>query len=686
MANLPQMVGTDFDTSKRSQSHDGNIKISDDNSPTESALPTIDAKATFTPVENSGQALASLSKDVGDIAQAQVDAAQKTWLLNAASKHELDAQTMLSNAQRNAAPGQSITPIMQDALTKLTNENSSNIESPLLQSNYQNQAEVANRSILSAAQAFDFTQRDKQIEYNFKQGVNNNQNVLALQTNSRDIDSKLGEMMAGIHKNIDSLPLTQSQKQDMLEHARKGLVEAATTSMARLDPNGFKVQNSGTPSEAILNFIQLAEGGAVAKLDNDGHLVKYGINQGKNPDVDVANLTQQQARDIIQTRYVSKVVTQDMSPQMALVAGDSAVNMGVEQTKELLQKADGDPQKMLELRAERYQALAQKDPALYGGSLNGWLARLGDIQAQLPNMTPRTMPDENGNPTQQIGGSLAMRLATFDERQGALRYADQTLHSNIALEQHYQAMQAKQTLAAQDKTMNDYLTAAMQGKLTSNDIMNDKVLDFHQREAVLGAIKSETNNQEKTDPKTFIDLFQRIHAAPDAPDRIINSQDLVPYVGKGISFTDYQRLEGQVSGRTDKDFEKLKTQSDKTVRSWFLGKADMYQMPDPKGEELYGHALALMMDAETQARKNGTFSSDMLDPASKNWLGNVAKPLVRTNQQIMSDEMNKSSATPIPAMNDRVVGKVYQSPNGPLLWAGSGWKKQTLPEVPISKE
>ena len=461
----PDVVGTDIAAGKKLAAPLPSPRIDASASPDGVGLSTVDSRMEATPIENSGDTLKNAAAQAEQVIGQQVNAAQKTWLLNASAQHELDAQQMLANAQRNAQPGQEITPILQDALTKNSQQKAAQVDNPMLQQNYQNEMTAANKSILSQAQAFDFQQRDAQVENNFKQGIVAQQNTLSLLQDPKDIVDKFGEMMAGVHDNIQSLPLNPAVKQQLLEYARKNLTDAANYTAIPIDPKGFLARNTGSPQDAAMNFI-LQKEGSQAVMDSNGAVSKFGVNQKANPDVDVKNLTQDQAKQILQTRYIDKVVTPSMSPQMAMVASDSAVNMGVSKTNELVAQAGGDPQKLIDLRKAEYQRLAQNDPQQYAASLPGWMNRMNDLQARLPDVSPRTMPgDQEGTTKQDIGGWLPMRLATYDQRNGFIQSAEQ------ASVRQDKAVQEQQTV--QKAAFNsDFDIALGRGQKTYQDIEN----------------------------------------------------------------------------------------------------------------------------------------------------------------------------------------------------------------------
>jgi lysozyme family protein len=477
MAQLPDLVGTDLASGRKLAAPDASPKVNTGTAPDGMGTPTVDAHMDATPIVNSGEAVENAANQANQVVMQQVDAAQKTWLLNASAQHELDAQQMLSNAQRNAAPGQEITPLLSDALNQNMQQKAAQVDSPLLAQNYQNEMTRANQGVLSQAQAFDFQQRDAAVENNFKQGIDAQQKTLSLLTDPGQIESKFGEMMSGVNSNIASLPLAPNVKLQLQDYARKNLTDAANQTAINLDPKGFLARNTGTPASATqqfastapgspIDFVQAQEGTATVANDGGKGLTKFGVNQAGNPDVNVANLTQDQAKQILQTRYIDKVVTPGMSPQMALVAGDTAVNMGVSKAQDLIAQSGGDPQKLIDLRRAQYQQLAQSNPAQYAQYLPGWNARLDALQQRLPDVTPRTDPgDEPGTTVQNIGGWAPMQLSTYDQRA-----------KNVELAQNYsdqEDKQAQQQQAVQKAAFNsDFNIALNRGQKTYQDIEN----------------------------------------------------------------------------------------------------------------------------------------------------------------------------------------------------------------------
>jgi hypothetical protein len=148
------------------------------------------------------------------------------------------------------------------------------------------------------------------------------------------------------------------------------------------------------------NFLAPHEGGYTAN-DGNGKPANFGINQAANPDIDVSKLTPDQAKALTYSRYWRASGADYMNPALAAVQADTAFNMGPNAAFQLLQASGGDPQKYLQLRAQKYQAIAQADPTK-AASLPRWMKRNSDLANYVSGFSPH--PDNPQPPQQQANG------------------------------------------------------------------------------------------------------------------------------------------------------------------------------------------------------------------------------------------------------------------------------------------
>lgn len=115
---------------------------------------------------------------------------------------------------------------------------------------------------------------------------------------------------------------------------------------------------------------------------------KFGINQAANPDVDVNNINEQQARNLYQQRYWNAIGADKLPENMRMVAFDTAVNFGPGAAKQMLQQAANDPQKLIELRRAKHAALIKASPNRFGKYEKSWQSRNDKLAAMLQPIQP----------------------------------------------------------------------------------------------------------------------------------------------------------------------------------------------------------------------------------------------------------------------------------------------------------
>jgi lysozyme family protein len=123
--------------------------------------------------------------------------------------------------------------------------------------------------------------------------------------------------------------------------------------------------HKGADPGLVFKGLIIPNEGSALKIDNNGHPVKLGINQGANPDVDVSRLTPASAQKLFVDRYWKPVGADKMAPAMAVVAADTAYVAGVNKAKALVRQSGGDVQKLIELRNDFLAGLHASNPAKY---------------------------------------------------------------------------------------------------------------------------------------------------------------------------------------------------------------------------------------------------------------------------------------------------------------------------------
>ena len=171
----------------------------------------------------------------------------------------------------------------------------------------------------------------------------------------------------------------------------------------------------GFEDEAIDKILDY-EGGYNAKDPVTGKPVKYGIDQRANPEVDVSNITKEDARNIYRQKYWKDSGAGSLPKDLALVHFDATVNQG-NAAKRFLEESGGDVNKYLDLRRQHYINLAETDPGKYGSSLKGWLNRLDRVEKDVSAMDRPTFQEYTGEILPLEGKKAVKKPSTPGEYQ-----------------------------------------------------------------------------------------------------------------------------------------------------------------------------------------------------------------------------------------------------------------------------
>lgn len=141
-----------------------------------------------------------------------------------------------------------------------------------------------------------------------------------------------------------------------------------------------KAPSGDTVKERAVNDVLKAEGGFVANDAGKGP-TNFGINQTANPDLDVKNITREQAKQRYSEKYWNAINGDNLPPQMAYLGFNASVNMGSDRANKLLEQSGGDPEKFVALQKEAYRSIAKNNPekAKY---LDEWMSRTDKFAEQ----------------------------------------------------------------------------------------------------------------------------------------------------------------------------------------------------------------------------------------------------------------------------------------------------------------
>lgn len=184
-----------------------------------------------------------------------------------------------------------------------------------------------------------------------------------------------------------------------------------------------------TQKDEIINFvIDNFEGGDKIAQEPKGGVAKFGINSVANPDVDVKNLTREQAAGIYAKNYWDAIGADKLPESIRFIAYDTAVNHGVGAAKAMIEKSGGDPKALIDLRFKEYRRLIKEDPKEYGQYEDGWMQRLArlseTLSAPADDAKVQTAAELLDLQYQGAGAELvAMHKKTVDARETAVKLA-----------------------------------------------------------------------------------------------------------------------------------------------------------------------------------------------------------------------------------------------------------------------
>jgi len=134
--------------------------------------------------------------------------------------------------------------------------------------------------------------------------------------------------------------------------------------------------------EAAFTLVVGIEAGLVSDPADPGGLTKYGISKRAYPDLDIANLTLEDAKAIYQRDYWDRCGCDSHGWERALCLFDCAVNQGQGFARSLNIKAN-DTVEFMSQRALRYAGTGEFER--FG---HGWMVRLFKIMKQA-QVTPQ---------------------------------------------------------------------------------------------------------------------------------------------------------------------------------------------------------------------------------------------------------------------------------------------------------
>lgn len=202
-----------------------------------------------------------------------------------------------------------------------------------------------------------------------------------------------------IGKDVDAMVLAAKKEKESKAGAKDTgqKTESESTTTSRLESRRSKrearnTSKSGSPPdgtfESALAIVLKSEGGYSNDKVDRGGPSNHGVTQKTYNSwcrrnglttKDVKNITEQEVRDIYYNDYwLASGADKISDPKMSLALFDTAVLHGVGGAKKLYNKSDGDYDKFLQARKNRYDEIIQADPT-QRKFRRGWFNRVDSL-------------------------------------------------------------------------------------------------------------------------------------------------------------------------------------------------------------------------------------------------------------------------------------------------------------------
>lgn len=225
--------------------------------------------------------------------------------------------------------------------------------------------------------------------------------------------------------------------------------------------------------------------------------------------------------------------------------------------------------------------------------------------------------------------------------------AEQGVRANMTRDAQMMEFKEQQRKAQQQETMNQMFDKLIDNKLTVDEVRQSN-LDYQGKEHMIEAINKQVRGENGTRPEVFMDLFNRIHADSNDADKITSDDQLIAYVGNGISFQDLNKLRGELRGKNTPDGA---TTSDLKKNFFSMARkqidTSIFGMSvDTEGaRQFYNFQQAALAYIDRKVRA-GADPLDLYDPNNKDYVGNLIPQYQRSPQQQLNDMAKAYQVSP----------------------------------------
>lgn len=242
---------------------------------------------------------------------------------------------------------------------------------------------------------------------------------------------------------------------------------------------------------------------------------------------------------------------------------------------------------------------------------------------------------EKGEWDKYIGGDLKHQL---------FREAEQTIRAKETELERQRREQERLLDEKQKLTQNELLTKLSKNQLTIQDVLASDLDPFGSgsKEQFIGMLKSanKANERIKTNPDTYMELWDRIHLPDDDPKKLRDENELNQFFGRGLTLENINALRGEIQGKKtiQGDIEgDLKKGLIDIAKGRLTKSNPLTGIRDPIGDEQLQKYMSFFLTEYSEQRKKGKTALELLSPDSPDYLGKHIERFVRSQQQITRD-------------------------------------------------
>lgn len=180
--------------------------------------------------------------------------------------------------------------------------------------------------------------------------------------------------------------------------------------------------------------------------------------------------------------------------------------------------------------------------------------------------------------------------------------------------------------------------------------------------------KADGADPKRLDVPLVTDLWAKV-----SNGEIKDERDLLPHLYKGLPDTNYNSMREEIRrGRVDDTEKTLKKAIVDAAKSAVSGTNSLIGLRDPKGDEQFLAFMSWFMPEYDRQKGNGKSALELLDPASKDYLGKAIDRFKRPPNVFMKDLIDNSPGMYDPGVDAPGGGT---APKAPAAYPDAKWSE-----------